>query len=35
MGDCRMEAKRTAGDGGLSKKLGYYTDSDSQRLEYA
>jgi integrase len=27
--------KRTSGDGGLSKKLGYYTDSDGQRLEYS
>lgn len=30
-----MAAKRTAGDGGLSEKVGYYTDSDGQRLEYA
>ena len=29
-----MVAKRTSGDGGLSKKLGYYTDSDGQQLEY-
>ena len=30
-----MAAKRTAGDGGLSEKVGYYADSDGQRLEYA
>ena len=29
-----MVAKRTSGDGGLSKKVGYYTDSDGRRLEY-
>jgi len=29
-----MAAKRTAGDGGLSEKVGYYADSDGQRLEY-
>ena len=30
-----MPAKRTAGDGGLSEKVGYYADSDGQQLEYA
>ena len=29
-----MAAKRTAGDGGLSEKVGYYTDSDGQRIKY-
>ena len=29
-----MVAKRTSCDGGLSKKVGYYTDSDGRRLEY-
>ena len=30
-----MAAKRAAGAGGLSKKVGYNTGSDVQRLEYA
>jgi integrase len=29
-----MAPKRTSGDGGLSKKTGYYIESDGQRVEY-
>lgn len=30
-----MAQKRTSGDGGLSKKTGYYVESDGQRVEYS